>query len=148
MQGRPRSLVEAAAASGMVHATADAVAGILEALRVTGLRNQRDRVALMINAFRDEWQWSELDAAAALAQHVSKGKKRTTKRCSGAAQDKRGPELIWSDLLLAMDKAEADKEIPEPRRQDAGPSQDSIQEALKQLGKTRSKVLKLAMVFL
>ena len=114
----------------MVHATADAVAGILEALRVTGLRNQRDRVALIINAFRDA-QWTELDAAAALAQHVSKGKKRTTKRCSGAAQDKHGPELIWSDLLLAMDKAEADKEIPEPRRQDAGPSQDSIQEALK-----------------
>jgi hypothetical protein len=59
--GPPRPICEAAAAAGMTHTPFESIEGVLAAIGADEpVRLLHQKVYVIVRAFQDEWQWSEV----------------------------------------------------------------------------------------
>lgn len=110
--------MEAAAALGFKHVCPAVVDACLAQIRCKPGRTVAQRAGALIDAYKDEWGWSQVDCARAL-MHVLPGQKHHTKRKGPSDMTGEGP--VWEDLPSLVEalkvqqvQAQSTQEQPEP----------------------------------
>jgi hypothetical protein len=107
VSGAPRSILEAAAATGFQHVATPVLDNCLADIGVTGSKTLYQKVGALIDAFRHQWQWSVVDVARAM-RHVIPGlQPKQSKRRPPPDADVKGPGVPEdiADLVGAIDAA-------------------------------------------
>ena len=84
MTDKPRSILEAAAAAGFKHVPSHIRNKCLKDLNIGGLRLGHQQSGALINAFRGDWGWSDVDVARAMRHALPDA-------CNRAAPKRRPP---------------------------------------------------------
>lgn len=106
MSGQPRCVMEAAAATGFKHVPAHVIQQCLADIGVKGLRLAHQQVGALINAFRSEWQWSNVDIARAMRHVVPGVQEQPSKRKVPPEVDVYG-ETLRDEILDIIQAARA-----------------------------------------
>ena len=110
--------MEAAAAFGFQYVSAAVVDACLAKIRCKPGRTAAHRAGALIDAYKDEWGWSQVDCARALMNVLPRNKKTRRTGPSDKADD--GP--VWEDLPSLVEalqahqtcQAQAEQEQPKP----------------------------------
>jgi hypothetical protein len=95
-QGRSRSLLEAAAARGFAHVSNHLLDTILDDMEAPRGVNQRiSKVSRIIEHWKGQWGWSQVDVARALV-HIMPGAKPQAARRPNPQSN--SGEFVWDDL--------------------------------------------------
>jgi hypothetical protein len=106
-KGRARCLLEAAAARGFAHVPTDVLDNILTEMADTaGNKPRLSKVSRIIDFWKAQWGWSQVDVARALMQ-IMPGAKPSAK--GPAIPESTGRDFIWSDLPSIAAALEAHK---------------------------------------
>ena len=125
IEGAPRCLVEAAAASGFCHASGEALDGVLCEIGAQQFRLFHEKVRAVIQAHKEEWRWSQVDVAKALMLVLPgcKAKKQPRQQPSGDAP-REMPQLEWAELMALQSALEEGDEL-DPPSAEGGALQDA-----------------------
>ena len=94
--GRARSLLEAAAARGFAHVAGDVLDTILaDMAEPPRTKARHHKVSRIIEVWKGQWGWSEVDVARAL-MHILPGAKAPPARQPLPESD--GRQFVWNDL--------------------------------------------------
>jgi hypothetical protein len=100
-------LLEAAAARGFAHVTTDVLDNILSDIsQPVGSKPRLSKVSRIIDFWKAQWGWSQVDVARALMQ-VMPGAKPPARK--PAIPESTGRDFIWSDLPSIAAALEAHK---------------------------------------
>ena len=108
IQGPPRSLLEAAATEGFMHVSTDAMHHVLHDIGEPSTRPHHVKAAAILKAYRQEWQWSDIDIARAMSFVLLGRKHSQNSRSSPPARNDDFSDAIavWQDLVQALESAE------------------------------------------
>ena len=108
IQGPPRSLLEAAATEGFMHVSTDAMHHVLHDIGEPSTRLHHVKTAAILQAYRQEWQWSDIDIARAMSFVLPGRKHSQNSRSSPPARNDDFSDAIavWQDLVQALESAE------------------------------------------
>ena len=66
VDGKPRSIMEAAAAQAFQGVPGPVVQGLLDDIKAGKQKTRAESVLTLINAHKDTWKWTEVDVARAM----------------------------------------------------------------------------------
>jgi hypothetical protein len=106
-KGRARCLLEAAAARGFAHVPVEILDSILlDMAQPVGGKPRLSKVSRIIDFWKAQWGWSQVDVARAL-MHILPGAKAAARE--PAIPESTGRDYIWSDLPSIAAALEAHK---------------------------------------
>ena len=143
VDGRPRSIMEAAAVFGFKHAASDVIDACLQRIRCKPGRSAAQRAGALIDAYKHEWGWNQVDCARALMDVLpgmpGKRQRNQQQHKQTGPSDMTGIDgSVWEDLSSLVEaltahqacQAQAGQEQPKPKPDVAAQKLDPLVEAV------------------